>query len=110
MWALEPLGMTICIYIYIDAAVMCALEPLGMTICIYIYIDAAVMCALEPLGMTICIYAYTYIYTSMAFQSAVRRIKINYLSKADVATILASRKTSSDYMINKNIIPNFSWL
>ena len=38
MWALEPLGMTIYIYIYIDAAVMWALEPLGMTIYIYIYI------------------------------------------------------------------------
>ena len=32
------------------------------------FIDAAVMWALEPLGMTI------YIYTSIAFQSAVRQI------------------------------------
>ena len=36
MWALEPHGMTI--YIYIDAAVMWALEPHRMTIYIYIYI------------------------------------------------------------------------
>ena len=71
--------MTICIYIYVGAAVVWALEPLGMTICIYIYIcwcccgvgfgtsrddyiyiyvDAAVVWALEPLGMTICIYIY----------------------------------------------------
>ena len=43
---------------FIDAAVIWALEPLGMTICIYIYIDAAVMWALEPQGITICIYIY----------------------------------------------------
>ena len=40
----------------IDAAVMWALDPLGMTI--YIYIDAAVMWALDPLGMTMYIYIY----------------------------------------------------
>ena len=52
---------------------------------------------------------YTHRYTSIAFQTAVRQIYINYLLKAFVVPILASKKTSSDYMAHANIIPTF-WL
>ena len=74
--------------------------------------DVAVMWALEPLGNTLYIYIYIYAhgYSFIAFHSAVRQIYINYSLNANVATILASRKTSSDYMAYVNIIPTFSWL
>ena len=55
------------------------------------------------------IYIYTYRYTSIAFQSAVSQIYITYVPKANVAPILASKKTSSDHMAYMNIIPTFSW-
>ena len=51
-----------------------------------------------------------YIYIYIAFPSAVRQIYINYLPKAFAAPILASKKTSSDYIAYKNIILTFSWL
>ena len=69
-------------------------------------IDAAVMRALEPLGMTMYIYIYIYGYTSLAFQSSVKQIYVNYLLKAYVAPILVS----SDYMAYENLIPTFSLL
>ena len=65
------------------------------------FIESAVMWALEYLGMTI------YIYTSIAFQSAVRQIYINYILEAYVAPILASKKISSDYVAYENIMPTF---
>ena len=43
----------------------------------------------------------------MAFQSAIRQIKINYLLKAYVAPIL-TKETSTDSMAYENIIPTFS--
>ena len=68
----------------------------------FFFIDAAVMWALEPLEMTIYIYIYVYIhtyrYTSIAFQSAARQININYLPKAYMAPILASKKTFCHYI------------
>ena len=45
----------------------------------------------------------------MAFLSAVRQIEINYLLRAYVTPILASKETSVDYMAYENIIPTFSW-
>ena len=74
------------------------------------FIAAAVMWAMEPLWMTMYIYINRYRYISMAFQSAIRQIYINYLLKANVAPVLVSKKTSSDYMAYLNIIPTFSWL
>ena len=60
MWAHEPLGMTIYIYICesLSETVMWAHEPLGMTIYIYESLSETVMWAHEPLGMTIYIYIY----------------------------------------------------
>ena len=70
-------------------------SPMGL-----FFIDAVVMWALEPLGMTmhVYIYIYTYGYTSIAFQSAIRHISINYFLQAYVAHILASKKSSNDHM------------
>ena len=70
------------------------------------FIDAAVMLALEPLGMTI--YILPHSYSSVAFQSNVKKIKLNYFPKAYVSHILASRNTYGDYMARTNIIQSFS--
>ena len=86
---------------FIDATVMLALKSLRMSIYICFYGFSSLMllwCRLWNL------YGCLYIYASMAFQS------INYLLMAYVAPILPFRKTSSDYMVYKNIIPTFYWL
>ena len=50
---------------------------------------------------------YVYIYTSIAFRSAVRQISISCIQKVYVAPILASKKTSTNYMACENIMPGY---
>ena len=55
-------------------------------------------------------YIYSiYRYTSIAFQSVIRQILVDYLLKAYMTPILASKKTSIDYLAYRNRIPTFSW-
>ena len=79
---------------------------------VYIYIFQQFVNKCRFYESTLLNYAYpcrnwtlcTHIYTSMAFQSAVKHILVNYLLMANVTPILAPKKTSSDYMAFKNRI------
>ena len=48
-----------------------------------------------------------YVYIHLHGISISRQTDLNYLLEAYVANILASNKTSSDYMAHENIIPTF---